>query len=268
MTEVLAGKRMLVVGASAGIGRSIALRAAGDGCEIAVVARRRDVLEELTAKAGSGSVIVADLALPEDCSRIADEAAAALGSIDVVVFAAATAQLRPLHTMSPAEWARTLDTNLIGVNLTIARLLPHLRDGALVVVMSSESAGRPFYGLGAYAASKSAAEDTLRAWRIEQPSFRFVTLVVGMTAPTDFASNFEPDEMTDAFPVWAAQGNAPAELMKRNEVADVAVDLIAAVLPHRSVGMETVVLRSPAPLTGAGDALADAALTRRGSFGA
>ena len=86
---------------------------------------------------------------------------AALGSIDVVVFAAATAQLRPLHTMSPAEWARTLDTNLIGVNLTIAPPASHTSThGALVVVMSSESAGRPFYGLGAYAASKSAAEDT------------------------------------------------------------------------------------------------------------
>ena len=64
MTEVLAGKRMLVVGASAGIGRSIALRAAKDGCEIAVVARRKDVLEDLTAKAATGTVIVADLGLP------------------------------------------------------------------------------------------------------------------------------------------------------------------------------------------------------------
>ena len=251
---------MLVVGASAGIGRGIALRAAGDGCEIALVARRKVLLEELVTKAGTGSIIAADLSVPEDTSRIAEEAVAALGTIDVVVFAAATAQLLPLAKMTSEDWARTLGTNLVGVNLTIGKLLPHLSPGALVVVLSSESAGRPFYGLGAYAASKSALEDTMRAWRIEQPNLRFVTFVVGTTAPTEFSSNFDPNEMTAAFPIWAAQGNAPSELMRRNEVANVAVDLFAALLPHRSVGMETVVLRSPAPLTGTADTLAAAAV--------
>ena len=250
---------MLVVGASAGIGRAVALRVAREGADIAVVARRTEALEKLTAEAGRGTIITADLSSPDDCGRIADEAAAALGSIDVALFAAATARLRTLKDLTPEEWALTLNTNLVGVNLTISALLPHLTDRALVAVMSSESAGRPYYALGSYAASKSAVEDTMRAWRVEQPDVRFTTLVVGSTIPTDFGSNFDPDEMVAAFPIWAAQGNAPAEFMQCDEVADVTVGVFAALLPSRSVGLETLVLRSPAPPTGTSDTMNAAA---------
>jgi hypothetical protein len=89
----------------------------------------------------------------------------------------------------------------------------------------------------------------MRAWRVEHPDARFVTLVVGTTVPTEFANNFEPDEMAAAFPIWAAQGNAPAEYMQVDEVADVVVGVFGArCSPNRSVGMETVFLR----LAGAG----------------
>jgi NAD(P)-dependent dehydrogenase (short-subunit alcohol dehydrogenase family) len=251
----LSGKGVLVVGASAGIGRAVAVRAARQGAKIAVVARRQEALEALTQEVGGGTIIVADLSASTDCARIAEEAGASLGQIDIVLFTAATARLRTLKNMTAEEWAVTLNTNLVGVNLTIAALLPHLSDGALVVVASSESAGRPFYALGGYAASKSAVEDTMRAWRVEQPEVRFTTLVVGTTIGTDFASNFDPDEMISAFPIWAAQGNAPADYMQAEEVADVAIGVFESLLPNRTVGLEIFSLRSPAPLTGSADTM-------------
>jgi NAD(P)-dependent dehydrogenase (short-subunit alcohol dehydrogenase family) len=256
---------VLVVGASAGIGRAVALRAARDGAQLVVVARREEALESLTKEAGGGTVIAADLSNAADCARIAEEAARALHEIDVALFAAATARLRTLEKMTPEEWAATLYTNLVGVNLTIAGLLPHLSEKALVTVMSSESAGRPFYGLGAYAASKSAVEDTMKAWRIERPEVRFITFVVGSTVPTEFASNFEPQEMEAAFPVWAAQGNAPAEYMQVEEVADVAVGLLGSLLPNKTVGLETFLLRSPAPLTASTDTMTSTVSARGAS---
>jgi NAD(P)-dependent dehydrogenase (short-subunit alcohol dehydrogenase family) len=251
----LSGKGVLVVGASAGIGRAVAVRAARHGAKIAVVARRKEALDVLTQEVGGGTIIVADLSASTDCARIAEEAGASLGKIDVVLFTAATARLRTLKNMTADEWAVTLNTNLVGVNLTIAALLPYLSDGALVVVASSESAGRPFYALGGYAASKSAVEDTMRAWRIEHPEVRFTTLVVGTTVGTDFASNFDPDEMISAFPIWAAQGNAPADYMQADEVADVAIGVFESLLPNRTVGLEIFSLRSPAPLTGSADTM-------------
>ena len=261
MARGLSGKRVLVVGASAGIGRAVASKAAREGAKITVVARRREALENLAREAGGGTIIVADLSVPEDCARIADEAGTALGKIDVAVFFAATARLRTLKNMTATEWALTLNTNVVGVNLTIAGLLPHLSDGALIIVASSEAAGQPFYALGAYAASKSALEDTMRAWRIEQPDVRFITLVVGTTVPTEFASNFDPPEMVAAFPIWAAQGNAPAEYMQADEVADVTVGLIKSLLPNQTVGLEVLSLRSPAPLTGNADTMVETAAT-------
>jgi NAD(P)-dependent dehydrogenase (short-subunit alcohol dehydrogenase family) len=259
MAQGLSGSRVLVVGASAGIGRAVALRAAREGAEIAVVARRKEALEILAQEAGGGAIIVADLSVSADCARIAEEASASLGKIDVVLFVAATARLRTLKDMTAAEWAVTLNTNLVGVNLTIASLLPHLSEGALVLVASSESAGRPFYALGAYAASKSALEDTMRAWRIERPEVRFTTIVVGTTVPTEFASNFDPQEMIAAFPIWAAQGNAPADYMQADEVADVTVGFIETLLPNKTVGVESLSLRSPAPLTGNADTMIETA---------
>ena len=261
---MLVGKRELVVGASAGIGRAIALRAARAGAQVAVAARRRDALDALVAEVGGGTAITADISVPGDCTRLVEEAVASLGTIDVVVFAAATARLRTLRSLTADEWATTLNTNLVGVNLTISALVPHLAPHAIVGVLSSESAGRPYYALGAYAASKSAVEDTLRAWRVEHPTARFTTLVVGSTVPTDFGSNFDPDEMVAAFPVWAAQGNAPAEFMQCDEVADVAVGLFEVLLPNPSVGMETIVLRSPSPLTGSTDSMTAAATEAAG----
>jgi NAD(P)-dependent dehydrogenase (short-subunit alcohol dehydrogenase family) len=251
----LSGKGVLVVGASAGIGRAVAVRAARDGAKVAVVARRKEALEVLTEEISGGTIIVADVSVSSDCSRIAEEARASLGQIDIVLFTAATARLRTLKDMTAEEWAVTLNTNLVGVNLTIAALLPHLTDRALVAVASSESAGRPFYALGSYAASKSAVEDTMRAWRVEHPEVRFTTLVVGTTIPTEFSSNFDPDDMVSAFPIWAAQGNAPADYMQADEVADVAVSVFEALLPNRTVGLEVMLLRSPAPLTGNADTM-------------
>jgi NAD(P)-dependent dehydrogenase (short-subunit alcohol dehydrogenase family) len=258
MAGNLKGMKVLVVGASAGIGRHVASVAADSGAQIAVASRRREPLEELVAAAGGGTIITADLSKPEDCARIAAEAGAALGTIDLVVFAAGTAKIRPLRKLTAEEWALTLGTNLVGINLTIAALLPHMAEGAVLGVMSSEAAGRPHYGLGHYAASKSAVEDTMRAWRIEHPAVRFTTLVIGSTEGTEFANNFELEEMQEAFPIWAAQGNFPSWHMKAEEVATVCVEMLATLLPHRTVGVDELVLRSPAPLVGTEDSVASA----------
>jgi short-subunit dehydrogenase len=73
MTGELHGTRLVVVGASAGIGRAIALRAATAGAQLALVSRRREPLEELAKEVGGACVITADLSVHDDCARIARE---------------------------------------------------------------------------------------------------------------------------------------------------------------------------------------------------
>ncbi len=248
MIDGLAGKKVLIVGASSGIGRAVAIEAAQNGADIAVVARRADKLETLVAEAEGGTIIVADISKPTDCTRIAEEAAAALGTIDMVVIAAGMARLRKLERLDAEDWASILNTNLVGVNMAISALLPHVAESGIVAAMSSESAGRPFYGLGAYAASKSALEDTMRAWRVERPDRRFVTLVIGSTVGTDFPADFENEAMQEAFPFWAAQGNANSAYMEPDGVALVTMSALGSLLSAPGVGIESIVLRSPAPM--------------------
>ncbi|MCI0636998.1 MAG: SDR family NAD(P)-dependent oxidoreductase, partial [Actinobacteria bacterium] len=74
----LTGKRILVVGGSAGIGRGIALAAGKAGAAIAVVGRRAERLHDLVKTVGSGTAIVADIRAADACSRLVDDAVAAL----------------------------------------------------------------------------------------------------------------------------------------------------------------------------------------------
>ncbi|MDE2512981.1 MAG: SDR family NAD(P)-dependent oxidoreductase, partial [Alphaproteobacteria bacterium] len=86
----LKGRTALVTGASMGIGRAIAAGLAAEGARLAIVARRKDLLEQVAAgieKSGGvrPAVIVADVMQPESPQRICDEAVRALGKIEILV---------------------------------------------------------------------------------------------------------------------------------------------------------------------------------------
>jgi len=74
----IAGKCALVTGASMGIGRAIAVALAKEGVKLAVVARRRDLLEQLQKETGKLAIIEQDFLAADAPQRIADAALAAL----------------------------------------------------------------------------------------------------------------------------------------------------------------------------------------------
>lgn len=89
MTSTSNEPRLLIVGASSGIGRSLAEHALKRGAHVCVSARSADALDEICAEGGGrGHAIVADLARPDDCRRMVDAAAGAMGGLDAVVIAA------------------------------------------------------------------------------------------------------------------------------------------------------------------------------------
>ena len=67
----LAGKRVLLIGASAGIGRALAIRLVRDGAQVVMAARRGGELEKTAAEAGGGIPVQADITSAEDCERLA-----------------------------------------------------------------------------------------------------------------------------------------------------------------------------------------------------
>lgn len=107
----IAGKTALVTGASVGIGRAIAKALAAEGVRLAVVARRRDLLESLEKEIGAQLVIIEQDLMAEDApQRIAGAALAGLGSVDILVNNAGGSRKFSLHT-AEAQWQEAMTLN-------------------------------------------------------------------------------------------------------------------------------------------------------------
>ena len=246
----LTGRRVLVVGASAGIGRAAATRAVAAGAEVVLVARRADALAGAAAEAGGGTPVAADVADAAGRARLVEATVAALGRVDLVLHAVGVADLRRLDAVDEAAWNATLHTNVVAFNLLVRALLPHLAPGALVAALSSEMAHDPWLGMGPYAASKAALESSLRAWRAEHPAARFTCVVVGATQPSDFGAGFTPEALSEALPAWVRHGRLREAFMDTGDLAGALLGALAAVLAVPGVGLEEIVLRSPSPVAG------------------
>ena len=109
----LADRRVLIVGASSGIGAAFALAAIGDGARVVIAARREDRLLELCEEAGGGTVVAGDATDATDARRICDRAAGELGNLDLVLYVPGIGPLNPLEHFDPDMWRRAFDVNVV-----------------------------------------------------------------------------------------------------------------------------------------------------------
>ena len=202
----LAGAKVLVVGASSGIGRAFASAALRGAAQVCVAARREAALLELCSAHGGGQVIVGDVAKDGDCRMIVDAAAAAMGGLDLVLFAVGVTSLAPIEASSASDWSRDYAVNVIGATQITIAALRHLSPDGVIAYLSSEITGEPRWGLSSYMASKCALDATIRAWRLEHPQRRFTRVVMGATIGTDFANDFDGPTLEMAMQRWGASG--------------------------------------------------------------
>jgi NADP-dependent 3-hydroxy acid dehydrogenase YdfG len=245
---VIEGRSVLVVGASAGIGRAFGIHAANAGAEVVLVARRADRLDDALKEAPGARSIVADVSEADDCARMVERSVEAIGPIDLVFYAAGTAPLRPMADTTTSDWQRAIATNLLGVQSVIRAALPHMVTRGIVAVLSSETVSKPRVGLGAYGASKAALEQSLRSWRLEHDDRRFACLEVGATQPTEFGAEFDMDTLVPAMKAWSRHGLTQAEYMDTDAVAAFFVAMLGAALDHPGIAVEHLTLRSPSPV--------------------
>jgi NAD(P)-dependent dehydrogenase (short-subunit alcohol dehydrogenase family) len=242
----LTGRRLLIVGASSGIGRGVALAAAAAGAEIVVVGRRDQLLEKVLDEAGRGTAICADLRDPEQCARIGGEAAEALGGgVDAVLHSLGTSPLLRIAETPADVWTDTFATNVIAPALVTASVLPYLAADGLVAFVSSRSVGRPYHGVGAYSASKASLDQTILSWRLENPDRRFLRLEIGDTLGTDFARNFDPRQVGELMPLWISHGIMAARQMDSDDLGLLIAKVIAVSLEHPGIAPLELVLHPP-----------------------
>jgi 3-oxoacyl-[acyl-carrier protein] reductase len=146
----LAGKTAIVGGASQGIGYAIARTLAKEGANVAMVARRRERLDDAVARvaAESGRRAVAvqgDIRKAEDCDRIVDEAVAALGRLDVLVNNDGAPPLGELHEFDDVAWSKAVEQNLMSVVRLTRHAIPHMKavGGGRVVNITALSVLQP-----------------------------------------------------------------------------------------------------------------------------
>lgn len=110
-------KAALVTGAGRNIGRAVVLALAGDGFNVAIngssnSAACEAVAEEARALGVEALVVMGDVGMPADCARIAAEAIAQFGGVDVLVNNAALRPAKPFLEMSEEEWRRVIAVDL------------------------------------------------------------------------------------------------------------------------------------------------------------
>lgn len=243
--DLLAGKRILVIGASSGLGRASALSFCRHGAEVVLSARRADALEAACKEAGAGHVVTMDVTDEDDIRRAIGESVALLGGLDGILYTAGASPLRSMTELTLADWQRVYTINTFGPSMVIKEALPHLAGDAVVGVVSSDSSLRPRHSLVPYGSSKRAMEATMEGWRTEAPGGRrFVTIVLGPTQPTEFSVDFDPEVFESVMPHWGKQGFATG-IMDADGVAEALAANYNAMYASPTFGIQTVLLRAP-----------------------
>lgn len=148
------GRKALITGGSLGIGRGIAKRFVEAGANVAIIARRQDVLDEAKTdieQCGSGKVvtIAADVATAEGCASAFAEAEKALGQIDVLVNNAGSSARGPFPDITDEDWQADIDLKLFGAIRLTRLAFPKMKSrkwGRIINILNTGAKAPPAEG--------------------------------------------------------------------------------------------------------------------------
>ncbi|HEY3102317.1 MAG TPA: SDR family NAD(P)-dependent oxidoreductase [Pyrinomonadaceae bacterium] len=213
-----ANQVVLITGASSGIGRGLALELARRGANLGLVARRKEVLDEIvediraqTNANGGDSQAVRVVALPADVQdaqsmrAAADRLQAEFGRIDVLIANAGIGATNDAAELDAAKVANVINVNVIGVANSVAAVVPEMvkRGSGHLVVISSLAAYRGLPKSAAYCASKAAVSAMFESLRLDlnprgidvtivHPGFIKTPLTAGRQAKLPWLQELEP----------------------------------------------------------------------------
>jgi 3-oxoacyl-[acyl-carrier protein] reductase len=169
MTYDLSNKTAIVTGGSRGIGAAIATRLAADGAHVILTYNSsegpaQEVVAAIKANGGSAVAVKADASDPSSVSVYIDKAAEK-GGIDILVHNAGVARMAPIAEAGLDMFREVYKTNVDGVYAGTHAAIPHLNDGASIIVISSiNSHTFPIPGFAIYGSSKAAVTGLVKGW--------------------------------------------------------------------------------------------------------
>jgi NAD(P)-dependent dehydrogenase (short-subunit alcohol dehydrogenase family) len=247
----LEGKRILVVGASSGLGRESGLALAREGARVCFAARRVDRIEQAAKEAGNACfALPCDVREETSVQTAVAGAIARLGGLDALVYSPGISPFGPIEEIDARAWTELFATNVIGFSLVMNAAIAELsaRQGKVVVFSSiaiDDSPPRPKQA--GYPVSKIALECLIEAWQGEHRRVGFTSIANGDTL-TEFGFGESPEKLIPIVQRWAELDYMYGRMMDASSVAEQVVNAIAsketlrriAITPRYAEGTESV----------------------------
>lgn len=201
----LKDKIAVVTGGSSGIGLATAKRFVAEGAYVFIAGRRQAELDKAVAEIGSNVTgVKTDIAKLEDLDRLY-ETVATKGKIDVIFAGAAFVEKAMTPGATPEHFEKTFNTNARGAYFTVQKALPHLNDGASVILVAAAGKDKGLPGRSTYSASKAAIRSFARTWTNELMDRKIRTNVISPGA-------VETPMFNEQFPSDAAAADARKQI--------------------------------------------------------
>jgi NADP-dependent 3-hydroxy acid dehydrogenase YdfG len=200
MYNNIAGKVVVITGASSGLGEAAARLLSGQGASLVLGARRverlQSLADELVGQGGKALALSTDVTDRDQVKKLVDAAVRTYGRIDVMINNAGLMPQAPLERLKIDEWDRMIDVNIKGVLYGIAAALPHMQQQkAGHIINVSSVAGHVVHpGSAVYSATKYAVRVISEGLRQEVKAYNIRTTVI---SPGAVATEL-PDSVSDA----------------------------------------------------------------------
>jgi 3-dehydrosphinganine reductase len=247
--DFYAGKRVLIVGGSKGIGRSLAVRLASRRASVCVAARGEAQLADVAAElresfGGHHSHAVLDVSDPRSIEAARGSVLDTLGGLDVIVCASGSARAAGFLDAPEDDFRRMMEVNYLGHVNVVRAFAPTLtaQGHGSICLLSSIVAFVPIYGYSAYAASKGAIVAFGESLRQEMKLHGVrVTLYY---PPTTDTPGLEEENRTKPGAVWAIESQSGwNRIYSADEVAVSIAGAIERGVAHGMVGLDSWILR-------------------------
>ena len=164
----LEGKVAVITGGNSGIGLATAKRFIDEGAKLAISGRSQQTLDEAVKLLGKGVLAVkSDTAKISDIDSFIKEVAQKLGKIDILFVNAGVAKFAPFADTTEAIYDEQFNINTRGAYFTIQKALPHLNDGASIILNTSVASSSGTESATAYSATKAAMRSFARTLAAE-----------------------------------------------------------------------------------------------------